>query len=70
MADEIKWIYEDFNSGPELGKFIGDYKVPRFKVVVQPLWGLITAEMNQCIEFCMQQDLRLSFQVHKYVGWR
>jgi len=35
-------------------------------VFIQPLWG--TKNLNKIIDYAIEQNLKLSFQVHKFVG--
>jgi len=69
LADEIKLVYEGVGSEVMLAAFLRDFRITREKVCIQPLWddGELQAE---AVAFAMRQGFRLSFQVHKYLGWK
>jgi len=68
LADEIKWVYEGVGSEVVLTALLKDFRIPRDKVCIQPLWDDKELQ-REAIAFAMQQGFRLSFQVHKMAGW-
>jgi len=54
------------NNVPEVTSAVlkmGDY---REMLMIQPRWG--TDNLDEIIQYCIDQSLRMSFQVHKWLG--